>query len=83
MSKTDVRRQKIIEILQRERAKGLVELAGILGVSYMTIRRDMKEMESAGKVSVINGVGVLASDLHFSNDRPYSLAVAGSEMGDA
>ncbi len=83
MSKTDVRRQKIIEILQRERAKGLVDLAGILGVSYMTIRRDMKEMESAGKVSVINGVGVLASDLHFSNDRPYSLAVAGSEMVDA
>ncbi len=83
MSKTDVRRQKILEILQRDRAKGLVDLAGILGVSYMTIRRDMREMEAGGKLSVINGVAVAASESFLPNDRPYSLAVAGSQMVDA
>lgn len=83
MSKTDVRRHKILEILQRDRARGLTDLAGLLGVSYMTIRRDMKEMEADGRLSVINGVAVSSSGTHLPNDRPYSLALAGSQMVDA
>lgn len=82
MSKTDVRRQKILDILLKERAKGLVDLAGILGVSYMTIRRDMKEMEATGKLSVINGVAVAASESLLSHERPYTLATAGTQMVD-
>lgn len=80
MSKTDLRRQKILEILLRDHAKGLVDLAGILGVSYMTIRRDMKELEASGKLSVINGVAVAASGSLISHDRPYTLAAAGAQM---
>ncbi len=82
MSKTDKRRQKILDVVKRERAKGLVDLAGLLGVSYMTIRRDMKEMEAEGKLSVINGVAVAGTDPLLANDRPYTLASAGAQMVD-
>lgn len=83
MSKTSLRRQKILDILQRDHAKGLVDLAGTLGVSYMTIRRDMKEMETTGKLSVINGVAVAAPESLLPNERPYTLTAAGVQMVEA
>ncbi|KAA0475462.1 MULTISPECIES: DeoR/GlpR family DNA-binding transcription regulator [Klebsiella] len=51
----DERRVFIYSHLHRHAHVAVGELAKLLGVSHMTIRRDLKEMEAEGKVKCISG----------------------------
>ncbi|MDR0363038.1 MAG: DeoR/GlpR family DNA-binding transcription regulator [Planctomycetota bacterium] len=66
-----------MEIVKREGAVSVAELAETLGVSYMTIKRDTGELEARNLLEVINGVAVYNRNAVFDGDAPYSLAHAG------
>lgn len=80
MSKTETRRDGILELVRRERAVGLADIAQNMDVSYMTVRRDLKVMEEKSLLSVINGVAVWNADSPLADNRRYSLADAGTQM---
>lgn len=80
MSKSENRRAQTLEMVMREKAIGLAEIAQSQDVSYMTVRRDLKVLEEQKLLSVINGVAVFNSDAPLANNRRYSLADAGALM---
>lgn len=80
MKKGDRRKRKLMEIVKREGAVSVVELAEALGVSYMTIKRDTGDLEERKLLEVINGVAVYNRDLVFDAEGSYSLARAGTAM---
>ncbi|MBB5157664.1 DeoR/GlpR family DNA-binding transcription regulator [Saccharopolyspora phatthalungensis] len=49
------RRRWIVETLREQRFVSIADLAGRLGVSDMTIRRDLRKLEDRGEVSVVRG----------------------------
>lgn len=53
------RRHAILDILQKEGSADINELAERLGVSSMTIRRDLKELAGGGSISILQGVAML------------------------
>lgn len=57
------RRESIVEHLQRERVLSYRQLTELLGVSQMTVRRDVAALEDAGRVSATAGGAKLASRL--------------------
>ncbi|MDR1612934.1 MAG: DeoR/GlpR family DNA-binding transcription regulator [Planctomycetota bacterium] len=80
MKKGERRQRKLLEMVRRDGAVSVVELAERLGVSYMTIKRDTGELEERRLLEVINGVAVHNRDLAFDPDGAYSLARAGAAM---
>jgi len=51
----DVRRTEIVAIVARERVARVADLAELLGVSVVTVRRDIDALEDAGLVQKIHG----------------------------
>ncbi|NLT92293.1 MAG: DeoR/GlpR transcriptional regulator, partial [Actinobacteria bacterium] len=49
------RRARIVEILEERRAVRVSTLSDTLGVSEMTIRRDLERLEQAGLLSRMHG----------------------------
>lgn len=55
------RSNKILEILTKERKVEVVQLAEMLNVSQITIRKDLDELQSRGIISRVHGYAVLRS----------------------
>ena len=51
----DIRRSEIVAIVSRERVARVVDLAEALGVSVVTVRRDIDSLDDAGLVQKIHG----------------------------
>ena len=58
----ETRRTEIIEILERERYLKVVDLSQRFGVSQMSIRRDLRQLEEQGLLSRVHG-GLIATPL--------------------
>ncbi len=48
--KPEIRREKILTEIEENKTVDIIELSGKLQVSEMTIRRDLKKLESNGKL---------------------------------
>ncbi|MCU6478937.1 DeoR family glycerol-3-phosphate regulon repressor [Arthrobacter silviterrae] len=58
----DVRRTEIVAIVARERVARVADLAELLGVSVVTVRRDIEALDDAGLVQKIHGGAKLPGD---------------------
>jgi DeoR family glycerol-3-phosphate regulon repressor len=56
------RHEVILDALQRERVVRISDLAAQLGVSLMTVRRDIEQLEEGGKLERIHGGAKLPGD---------------------
>lgn len=56
------RHQAIVDAVQRERVVRVSDLAAQLGVSLMTVRRDIEQLEEGGKLERIHGGAKLPGD---------------------
>jgi DeoR/GlpR family transcriptional regulator of sugar metabolism len=84
------RRARIVEILEERRAVRVSVLSETLGVSEMTIRRDLEQLEQAGLLSRMHGGAILKrrmveEPLYATNVRAHSeekrrIAKAGAAM---
>ncbi len=61
------RSKKILEILQENETVQIGDLAKLLSVTNVTIRKDLKKLEDAGKVIKIHGGAILKKDSSPSN----------------
>ena len=76
MSKKLTRITQIGRILQERTLIRIKELAEILDVSEMTVRRDVQQMENDGKVKNLNGMLISSSDASFGAlSQKYDLQV--------
>lgn len=78
MNKTG-RKETIIELLRYKNGLPVRIIAEKLGVSHMTVRRDLEELASEGRVRLIHGGVLLNPRLNHGSERPYSLGEAGGE----
>ena len=70
----------IMERLGLDKASTILELSGDLGVSAMTIRRDLAALAREGKVKILYGSVMLHPDLsRREGDAYYSLNTAGAQ----
>ena len=84
------RRARIVELLEERRAVRVSVLSETLGVSEMTIRRDLEQLEQAGLLSRMHGGAILKrrmleEPLYATNVRAHSeekrrIAKAAAEM---
>ena len=58
-----MRRMKIISILQDKKMVTVKELSEIFKTSYLTIRRDLEDLENEGIVKKVHGGAILIKDL--------------------
>jgi DeoR/GlpR family transcriptional regulator of sugar metabolism len=65
------RRRKIIEIVQESGGRSVTDLVGLFGVSEMTIRRDLRDLDREGLLRRVHGGAV--SNLGRSYEPPYSI----------
>ena len=78
MSKND-RHERIIDFLKDEGALPVNTLSERLGVSHMTVRRDLELLSREGAVKLIHGGAALSpAALESENEAPYSLHDAGA-----
>lgn len=82
MPKKPYRLNEIIKLLQIYNAISVNELADKLGVSHMTIRRDLQKLEQQNYVRLLHGGAVLNphAGLMQPDEIHYSLRTAGSEQ---
>ncbi|MET9884418.1 DeoR/GlpR family DNA-binding transcription regulator [Streptomyces sp. NPDC006430] len=71
------RQERIVELVRRSGAVRVAELVGELGVSDMTVRRDLDALERSGAVKKVHGGAVLASGA--AMDEPRFEAKSGLE----
>lgn len=60
----DQRREKLLRHLYHERVLSVHQLTGLLGVSHMTVRRDIAALEREGRALAIPGGVRLANQVH-------------------
>lgn len=70
-SKTDIRRDDILELLSKNAISSTQYLAEMLNVSSETIRKDLDLLSSKGKIIKVHGGAALASSLN--NELPFDL----------
>lgn len=68
--KADKRRQQIVDLMAVDGRASIAVLAQSLGVSEMTVRRDLTELESAGAIARVHGGAVIPSGS--SHEPPFS-----------
>jgi len=71
--KADKRRQHILELVALEGRASIGVLAQSLGVSEMTIRRDLTDLEAAGAIARVHGGAVIPSGS--SHEPPFGARV--------
>lgn len=81
MSKKSHRLNEIIKLLQIYNAISVNELAEKLGVSHMTVRRDLQELEQQDYIQLLHGGAVLnpRTGLSSSGELDYTLSSAESK----
>lgn len=80
----DQRRQKILRLLERHHVLSVHQLTELLGVSHMTVRRDISELEQIGAAAPVAGgvryLGALSTEPSFDVkthvDEPQKAAIA-------
>ncbi len=78
--KPEERRREILELLKRENGLPVQNIADYLGVSHMTVRRDVDLLSARELVRVIHGGVILSPTVHRDQaGTPYSLNTAGEE----
>ena len=82
MGNVDQRHEKIIDTLKKTRYESIKNLAEVLNVSDMTIRRDLKRLEADGRISVIKGIALLNSDMNHVDDKVYEIALENDKQID-
>jgi DeoR/GlpR family transcriptional regulator of sugar metabolism len=65
------RRTKIIEIVQESGSRSVTDLVDLFGVSEMTIRRDLRDLDREGQLRRVHGGAV--SNLGRSYEPPYAV----------
>jgi DeoR family transcriptional regulator, deoxyribose operon repressor len=70
--KQNNRKKNIISLLQQKEKATISEIAGILNVSNMTVRRDLTEMEKEGFIRRTHGGAILSSGTITIED-PYTI----------
>jgi DeoR/GlpR family transcriptional regulator of sugar metabolism len=73
------RQQRLLDILRDRRSAGLDDLAGRLGVSASTVRRDLNALAGRGLVERTHGGAVIRDPRPSVEDRPFELQ---PRMGD-
>lgn len=77
VSKKDERLNHIMQILQRQNGIAIRELAAILDVSEMTVRRDLEALKNRGIVLDVPGVAVLnPQSTQGADEDSYHLSIA-------
>ena len=64
---TEERRSKIQELLVQKTTVSISDLAGLFGISEMTIRRDLDELENRGICQRIHGGAVALRVMEYRN----------------
>lgn len=73
------RQNRIIDMLKRENGLPVQKIADQLGVSHMTVRRDLESLVENERVKLIHGGVLLNPDLYsVGRESAYSLIAAGS-----
>ena len=62
-----------VDILQKRNGASVKELAGELGVSEMTVRRDLEQLRLDNIVSLVHGAAIFKSDPSAKDQREYYL----------
>lgn len=83
MSKKAVRKKEIIRILQMNNGATVKDLALMLEVSEMTIRRDLCGLEAEGLVNLVHGAAIYNAQSLNRRIREYNLIVAKSINNEA
>lgn len=76
------RRRRILEAVRSSGFVSVVELASRLGVSDMTIRRDLRKLQQQGEVTIVRGGVHLRPDPGFER-RSHANALAKQRVADA
>ncbi len=83
MDKRSKRAQEIIKILKQNNGATVRELAQILSVSEMTIRRDLSALSVQNMIKLVHGAAIFNPDmLREQGDESYHLLVEGDRMQD-
>jgi DeoR family deoxyribose operon repressor len=89
MGKREDRQERITEIIQRHNGMSTRELAAVLGVSEMTVRRDLALLSEKGMIQLIHGGAIYNStappdtDLRGKTNLRYQLAEEDARNVDA
>ncbi len=67
-TKIDARRKKILEMLDRDKKVRVAELSELFGISEVTIRLDLTEMEKNGLLERVHGGAVSTNKLYYKMD---------------
>lgn len=76
MSKKDDRLNQLIEIVKRKNSANVKELALMLNVSEMTVRRDMEELKERDVILDVPGVAVFNTQYSPNDNEEYLLSMA-------
>ena len=91
MRKKEDRTNQILELLVKEKKLEVAELSAHLGVSQVTVRKDLDAMEAQGLITREHGSAVLSSTddikgrlaYHYEEKRAIALRAAGRSAGRA
>ena len=80
LSRQEKRLKRIIKMLRLSNPTTVNNLASVLGVSHMTIRRDLDLLKERNLVDIFHGGVILRDDNKRSKQHPYSLSFANKQM---
>lgn len=83
MSKRSNRRKEIVKLLQTHNGSTIKDLATILESSEMTVRRDLKVLESEGLINLVHGAAIYNPQNLNKKFREYNLITAKYQNNDA
>jgi len=83
MSIRQERVSKIINLVKEAQSLSIRQLAEILNVSVMTIRRDIDEILEDSEIQMIRGMFLYNPQIETANGSPYSVITASTEFQDA
>lgn len=76
------RQSRIVDLVTHRPAVGIAELTRLLKVSHMTVRRDIRTLEEAGRVISVAG-GVRLADPTVSREAPHAAKAALNRLAKA
>lgn len=80
LSRQEKRLKRIIKMLRLSNPTTVNNLASVMDVSHMTIRRDVEALKERDLVDVFHGGVILRDDAKQAKQYPYSLSFANKQM---